>query len=233
MNVHTLKTTRVVLVRFDEIPLNKLIHRPNLEQLAKFFRFNAADTMQNEAGRAVILCRHGIHKGDSGECTVNRLILEERKIIFEIDGSSDDADTFYAGLVSFLAGLAERTEKGYLQPIVVSDESEIVAHLEFSIESLFSPTYLQFVRSVVASEASSDVAEVIVKPASLAFNVEYLVKDNSLTDYRISLSRKDFTVEARKGFPLTDQMYYSKAPFDTNTHIKLLKELERAILKTP
>jgi hypothetical protein len=229
MNIDSLKITQIILVRFDEIPLNKLIHRPNLERLAKFFKFNNAEATQVNAENAAILYQHGVHRNDSGEHIISRLVLENRRILLEMDGTSKDADAFFASLTSFLADLAGRTEGKYLQPIVKSEESEIIARLEFPIEKLISPTYLHFVESIVASEASSDIAEATVKPASLAFNVEYLVKDSSLSDYRISLSQKEFTVEPRRGYPLADQMYYSKAPFDTNTHIELLEELEKTI----
>jgi hypothetical protein len=66
MNLDSLKITQIILVRFDEIPLNKLIHRPNLERLVRFFEFNNAHVAQDNDGNvAAVILSNGVHKNDS------------------------------------------------------------------------------------------------------------------------------------------------------------------------
>ena len=45
-------------------------------------------------------------------------------------------------------------------------------------------------------------------------------------DYRITLSRKEFLIGPRDGTALDEQIFVSKAPVDTDTHLVLLDELE-------
>jgi hypothetical protein len=233
MRIKKLALTQIVLVQHDEIPLNKLLHRSYLERLATFFQFSNVEVVQTDTEQFAILCRHGIYKSESGEHIIKKLELTERKIIFQIDGSSNEANKFFASLTDFLSNLSGTTkEEKHLSPIVKAEESEITTRLEFTVESLFSPAYWLFVKSTVAERANSDIAEANIKPASLVFDVEYLIKDKALNDYGITLGRKEFTVSPKRGYPLDEQIYYSKAPVDTNTHIKLLEELERKILQT-
>lgn len=226
MNIHGLKITQILLVRFDEIPLAKLVNRRYLERLKSLFEFSNIDIVQ-DAENIIILCRHGIHEDNGDEIPVVRLELQQRKIVYELEAPSERADPFFQHLAEFLADVAGRTDDEYLRPIVKSEESEIIAQLDFSIESLLSPAFFQFVQSEVVDKAASDMADVSISPTSLKFLVEYFPKDESLAEYRIGLSRKEFTVEPRVGYPLAEQIYYSKAPIDTNSHIELLEELEK------
>lgn len=227
MKIHRTSTIRIALVRFDEVPLAKLINRRYLERLKARYAFNGVELTVGDAGNAQVSAGQGIFKVGEDEYPIERLDIQERKIVFKIIGSSEDADTFYDSLVAFLADIADSTDDTYLQPVVTSDESEIIVQLDFPADVLYAPAYLEFIRSEVSSRASSDVAKASVRPASLTFNVEYSVTDESLNDYRITFVRKDFTVEPRRGYPLADQMYYSKAPFDTATHIDALDKLEK------
>jgi len=231
MNIQSTNITQVYLTRFGEIPFNKLMHRRYLDQLIKVFQFSQAEVAQIDGGNSAILCVHGIHKNDNGEQIINKLELQDRKLIIQVDGSSEDANEAFAILTDFLADLAKQTNGSYLEPIVKAEESRIAAHLDFSFGALLSPTYLSFVESTVVNKASSDVVEAAISPASLRFRLTYLVKDHSLSDYKIGLSPKEFALEPKQGFPLSDQIFYSKAPFDTNTHIRLLEELENTILQ--
>ena len=100
------------------------------------------------------------------------------------------------------------------------------------MKKLVAPACLELFETMAAREASSEVAGAEVRPVSLQFEVRYLVSDKSLSEQRINLVPKELSVGPRKGTTLADQVYYSKAPFDTDTHVKLLEELERTILES-
>jgi hypothetical protein len=225
MNIKLTKTTEVVLVPFDEIPMGNLLPQQQLEQCVRFFGFRNTE-ITKAAGQTAIVFEHGVFDIESHSRAIEKLEISERKIVFTVEGTSEDADEVLTELEAFLLDLSDAEGEQLLHPILKSYESEIVAQLGFSIEDLFSPTYLDFVRTAVEQEASSDIATATVRPAALQFRVDYLLRDESIPEQRISLSPKVFSVEPRKGSLLADRTYYSKAPFDTDTHLRLLKELE-------
>jgi hypothetical protein len=229
MKVVRLGVTQVSLVKFDEIPLHKLVLRKCSEQLASLFQFNQIEIGENPLGQSIVVCHQGMYNSDSGDYPIKRLEIQERKILYNIDGPSEMANEFFASLTNFLADLAETTNETFLTPIVKADESEIVTHLDFSAEALFSPVYWQFIKSTVVSKTSSEIADTSIQPALLSFQVEYFVKDKTISEYSININKKDFTVSPRPGSPLSEQIYYSKAPVDTNTHMELLRQLEHII----
>lgn len=229
MNINQTKVTQVVLVSFGEIPLGKLIPRQQLEQLGHPFGFRNAEISKSSAGEVVITLEHGIFDTGTDSHAVDRLVISERKIVFTLEGTSEDAAAFFGELRGFLADLSDRGDDGYLTPIVESQESGIVAELDFSVEDLLSSAYLDFVRTAVERQASSDIAKATVRPVTLRFRVDYLLQDESIQEQGIGLSSKEFIVEPRKGSRLVDQVFYSKAPLDTDTHVKLLEELEATL----
>jgi hypothetical protein len=162
--------------------------------------------------------------------TVVTARLEDRRFLIKLGGSSDDANAFFDSLAGYLADEAGHIEDHFLRPIVHAEESEIAVQLGFHFEELLSKTYMRFINSEVPKEANSDLAEASIRPVSLRFHVDYLVRDHSLPEQHISLNPKEFTVEPRRGYPLKDAVYYSKAPFSTGRHIKLLQELEQVIM---
>lgn len=232
MEIQKQCVTQIIIVDYDEIPLEKLIHSPNLETLAKSYDFKGTQIGTDPAGNIVqVQYRHGLFKEDVGEFTIDRLEVQERKMLFKLDASSQEADRFYASLVGFLADLAGAGEESYLQPLVKSEESEIIVRLGFPIERLYAPVYLRFIESVAGDMTRREMADGAISPAGLLFRLDYMPRDNSLGAQRITLSSKELRLEPRKGRPVTDQIYYSKAPLDTDTHIKLLEELEKTIVQ--
>jgi nitrate/nitrite-specific signal transduction histidine kinase len=77
------------------------------------------------------------------------------------------------------------------------------------------------------SKASPEYAKSIVRPNSLSFNIDYTDVKEILNEYRISISRKELIIALRNGHPISEQIYFSKAPVDSDTHIEFLKELEK------
>lgn len=227
MNIQKTTITQVVLVPFDKISLDKLIPQQRLEPLVSLFGFRNAEISKSGADQVSVTLEHGIYDNDTGSHAVKKLEIRERKIVFSLEGTSQDAEGFFEELDEFLMDLSDI--EGHLSPVLKSQESEIIAKLDFSIEDLLSPAYLAFVRTAVERETSLDIAEASVRPVALKFRVDYLLQDESIQEQNISLSSKEFSVEPRKGTLLADRIFYSKAPLDTDAHARLLEELEATL----
>lgn len=231
MDTLNTKITYVVLVHFNELPMQKLAANQNVEKFSKAFGFRQAEVRQDNTRNLVgFLFRSGLfNSSDGGQVAIKRLELEDRKLIIEMEGNSDQAAEFYSYLVSNFADLAERTHENFLEPILVAFESEIIAHLFFPVTNLLSQDYLQFIQTEAVEKIGSEYGNVRIIPATIAFDVDVLVKDTYLSDHRIALTRKEFSVQPAVGHPIEEQIYISKAPVDTQTHVKLLEHLEAAM----
>jgi hypothetical protein len=227
MEVHRTIIHQVLLMRFDEIPLSLLIQRSTLSRLTALFEFNEIEVAQSQAGKQIVNAQVGVFRNDVGDRPISKLVLEERRILLDLEGTSIDADKVISKLRQFLAEVASRSDTEFLQPIVKAEESEVVARLEFPAERLFAPELVRFIEDEFTHAASSDKARAVISPAQVLFLVQYKTADLQLDDYRIGLSRKEFILGPRPGLPLTEQIYASKAPVDTATHLRVLEELEK------
>lgn len=230
MEIIQTKINQILLMKFDEIPLKKLIQRNFLQGLTELFDLQEANVAHSPEGVLLIVGERGSYHSNGNNFPIDRLILEERRIqLVGIEGTSNEANNLMVSLKEYLSEVSGVSKPRFLKPVVKAEDSEIIARLEFPYHKLIAPAFLDFVNSEMVDRSSSDIADAELKLNQLAFSVNYQVMDKSFNDYRISLSRKEFRLEPRKGYPLSDQVYYSKAPLDTDTHITILTELEKVL----
>ena len=227
MNIQRTKTTQVIIVPFDAFSLNTLIPQQRLEPLVRLFGFGNVSINAGDRDQPSITFEHGSFDHDTGSYAINRLEIGERKIVFTLEGPSEVADEFFEQLEDFLLGLEDGDAQ--LNVALRSEESEIVAELGFSVEDLFSTGYLDFVKNTVQRQVDLDIAKATVRPAAIRFRVDYLLQDQAIQEQAITLATKEFIVEPRKGSLLADRIFYSKAPLDTDAHVRLLEELEATL----
>lgn len=222
------KITQVYLVHFKQIPLIALSNKEKIEKLKQLFKFNSVEVFQNQnVDTIAIRCKNGIYDSLFGQLTIESLQLEDRKINFSIHGSSDDGYAFYEELITFMKGFSRTKSDDFMQPIIKSEVSEIITKLNFPMTRILSQKYVEFINSVVTESASSEMAIPSMSTGTVNTIVDYVPEDSSLSDFRVLYSRKEFTISPEQGYPINDQVYYSKAPFDTKAHIKALEELEK------
>lgn len=228
MEVKSTRISQVVLVRFDEIPLQKLAQPDHLASLTELYGFGQVNVGASSEGKMLLMAENGLFKSDGEEYAVSRLIIEERKIqLVGIEGTSLEANKMMGELREHFAMVAGRESRKFLEPIVVAEDSEVIARLDFPYQALLSEGFLAFVDSDLSEATLNAYAETELKFAQLLYYVDYQVTDPALSDFRIGLSRKEFRLEPRRGYPLSEQVYYSKAPVSTDIHLKLLSKLER------
>lgn len=233
MEIKKIASSCIVLVHHYELPFLKLASGKNLEKLSKAFGFQRAEVSQDSSsGRISSLnLRNGIFRtGDENEIAIIRLEIEERKIVINTESNSDYSEEYYDNLVIIMKELADFPEESFLKPIIMTYESQIVAHLQFPISSLLSENYLDFVNSSVLTSVASEFADVKLSPVIIAFDIDFIVKDEYLSQHRIALARKQFSVQPAIGHSFDEQIYYSSAPVDTQIHLKLLEELEERMV---
>ncbi len=231
MEIHRLGSSLVLIVNFDEIPLAKLISQHNLDSIIKKYNFNEKKVETDAVGNPIITFSLGSFSNKSGEFLFKKLVIEERKLIINVEGPSSNADTIFSEIKLIFSELAGKSGEDYLKPIVRAVDSECVAQLNFHAEKLIAPDFLEFVKENVLDAATNELSVPKISPELIVFRIEYPLSNDELYDYRVTLSRKEFILSPRQGFPLEERMFASKAPVDTDTHLKLLEGIENIYSK--
>lgn len=230
MDVKSRSVTAVFLVKNGELPFAKLLNRNIIEKLVDDFAFaKGVDVIQAPNQVPTIVLKNGILVIDTKQLAILRLQFEPRKIIIDVEGSSEEAEYAYRSLVKSLIELSEEPDDQFLNPLLTAIETTILSHLNFPAERLITPELVAMVDKYINGKSQNESFVSRTNPAQVSFQVEYLPSDFDLSDYRIGLSRKELTIGPLKGYPLANQMYESKAPLDTTTHESLLIELEQML----
>lgn len=217
----------VFLVKIGELSFDKLLNRQNMEILLSRFAFDPSiELIQGQSQVPTIVLKNGIFETGDGHVAFPRMQIEPRKLILDLEGSSKEVSDAYNSVSSALAELGSDVSEGFLEPILVAMETSMISNLAFSIDKLISIELVNLVEDIVQEYGIHESAESRVKPSQITFDVDYLVSDFNLSDYRIGLSPKQLIIGALKGYPLTDQIFESKAPLDTNAHERFLVSLE-------
>lgn len=229
MNIQRTVAQQIALYRFDEIPFGRLASNVAADRFLKLFEFKTAEAVPDAAGKLNFQFQAGSFRDGADVFPISRLNIEERRIVLIIEGHSEDATRALAKIRAFFAEIAERVDPEYLQPILIAEESEIVARLDFTVERLMAPELLHVARLAQGVFNYRGIATAKTNPSQAVFTVDYQMQDTALIEQQISIIRKEFSIALRVGTLIADQIYYSKAPINTTEHIHLLEELERSL----
>lgn len=228
MKVISVNSAQVTLVRHDEIPLNKVGIKRNADQLQHIFGFQNIQVAGLETGEvAYFRGTAGSIRVEETDYPIMQLKIEERRIILRVGGNTNIANTSYEKLKQFLVKLVDIEPEVFMKPIVIANESEIITQLDFHINEMFDSRFIGFINGELNEVASSELAKTFANLMYLEFEIRYQPENESLMEHNISLAPKSFKIEPRKGTPHKDRMYYCMAPLDTESHIELLKQLEK------
>lgn len=224
MEIRNRISTQICLFEFDQIPFSRLLHESSLSYIKEMYEFQGVEIKQNPNGLPIIAFQIGVHAGDKG--TIKRVEIEERRMLIEVDGPSSVADEILNELRKYFCELSDCIVDDFLVPVIQARESVIIAKLGFHARELVHPKLLDFVENRVVEDASLKQGDAISNINNVIFRLDYSPKKEKLKDYRITLSRKEFSIGPRDGTSLDEKIFISKAPVDTNTHLKLLEEIE-------
>jgi hypothetical protein len=228
-------STKIVLVKQNQIPISKTLSPKYIEEFRNLFRFGGATLLQDPStNMSGVTFTNGLYKTVEGkEISIHSLTIENRKINFEIEGSSKDGEAIYSVIKKFLSDLVDIEQEGLLNPVISVDETELISQLQFSAPQLFSSTlYNQMSENLLnkASFAANDLAKARLGNVAVQFQLDYEPADFALfADSRINISRKEFVIQVAAGYGVNDNIFATKAPLNTDLHVQFLEDLEKAI----
>jgi hypothetical protein len=224
-----LVVTQVRVFAVDAIPIRLIGAKSCIEKVKSDFRIDEVVHSAPALGSNSIVFVRGEIKDKKSTLIINRISIEPRKIILEVAGTSIECAQIYSQLVKSMevATGIDLTKLG--SPIVLAETTQCVVKLDFGFDSLLNGSFGEFIYDKVVKAASSDVAKASIRPILAEFEVSYNVKSKPLIDNQVTLVPKRITIGPRVGAPLKERWFFISSPFDSDTHLKLVQDLEKMI----
>jgi len=156
---------------------------------------------------------------------IRYLHFEQRRIVIDVAGPSDDIDPIYTQLQSVLGAMRAADGTAVIgSPARTLDYSEASTHFSFAPEAVL-PSALRdlFGRTLPLESAGRD------HDLTLIPLIEVRVRSRDSEYAGANTEPQAFHLELRAGSTADDKIYYSAAPLSSNAHIALLHELENAL----
>ncbi len=232
MKVQKTSISLISIVEFENIPIMTLLSSDKMTQIQRAYNFGAVEphpgSLQN---LPTIRFSYGSKlASNQRDVPILKFEIDPRKIVVEVEGTSDEAEEIYETLLSDVIEMVPETKGLDFTPVIFSFESIIVAQMDFHASKLINPLLSDFIDEDVQQSVSRDLGDAIVNVDKLILRCDYPSPDPILTEYQINLVRKEFSIFPREGTPLKDQKYVSRAPIRTEEHIKLLEKMEKILI---
>lgn len=143
-------------------------------------------------------------------------------------GTSAVAEAVYHAIHNILVAVDPDGPFPRIEPYVKVEETSCVVTLDVEFEKLFAPPLLKFLEKTVRSRTSSNLATSNVIPARFSARVSYELLDLALKKAGVRLVDKTLTIEPRIRTRLEERRYFTQSPMDSENHLALLREFERA-----
>ena len=149
--------------------------------------------------------------------------FNDRRILIQVQGDSDAALAAYSSVRGLLTDLAPDFQNP--EPLLFSQETSCSVKLDFEWTSLLSTALVEQVNKR-AKEVSTEEIGMAVKGLTLRFTLGAARKSELLTDYGITIFDQTIAIEPKANVPLSERVYFTYSPCDSDTHLKLVTELE-------
>lgn len=214
-----LAVAQIRIYASDVLPFLSVHSAPGARRIQEAFQFRNVDA--DPLGRHVRF-GYGVFEYEGRSVNVIDLLIDPRRIQFQIRGSSLIADAFCLAVLRLFVPIGDIAE-----PLMKSDETNCVAILDIDFTDLVSPALMNF----AMHDAKDKLRTAYGKPKaigfrSLSFEIKYQPFNSELEEHGIALANKTLTIEPRTGTSLRERRFYTTSPTDSDTHLELLKRLE-------
>lgn len=227
-NISDLRVIQIRLFPPDVLPLSSLLLEKNLSRFKEKLRFKATSLGENKKEILGLLFYSGEFEHEGKAHLIEHLQIEQQKIAIAVVGSSAVADLAYGEVRSML--VAMESNGGTFRrarEFVKTEETVCMATLDVDFKSFFNPWVLEFL-GTVQKHTSTEISSSEVVPVNFSAKLSYEILDRNLKK-KFNLVDKKLTIEPRAGTNPDERRYFTKSPTDSETHLSLLRELERAV----
>ncbi len=201
------------------LPLTNLLMKSNLKNIETMLSFQ---TMQVGADVNHFQLIAGM--GEVNGVAIQQLVIDAVSINLTVTGDQADLSNAYETVCKFLIEIdsKRRMEKPKLYTTAYQTQSTV--KLSIPYERLIAPEFMKFLKAKTRILKPVDASSAEFHLANLSFQVKYTPNTEIY-----SLLPKVLTIEPRAGSDPKENIYYVLTPTDSNTHRRLVEELEKAM----
>jgi hypothetical protein len=159
---------------------------------------------------------------------IDRIVIEERRIIITIGGSSNEARVVMNDIIMLIVSFETRHEIRPLSPILEIDESQYTVQLSIDFPRFISGSMAENVPKSISSQTNIAPASMraIISPVGLRYRIRYQGENDVLRSDSITMVDKYLTIEAREGISLDARIFFASAPVKSEVLLDLLHSFE-------
>jgi len=224
--------TQIRIFPQDTIPYTDLAIGKNFDRFKEKFSFSKAEVpfpFYEPGVPKIINFSGGNINIDNESFLIRSLNFDERKIVLVIEAPSDRVDRAFDTIGEELKGIDRYNNFSPSNYLIKTEETECIVYLNIDYYHFFSRKFLSFIKTSITKYSQQPLRKVTLK--NLSFEISFK-QDKILEDMRISIAPKPFVIEPRFATREEDKIFYTRSPYGSERHLKLLTELEALLQKT-
>ena len=235
-NIRELRTTQIRIFPTDEIHFQSLQRQTAINKIKEKYKLKNIITptipeIPSIEIQKILIFTNGEFVYKNKTYLVDRLVIENRRIIITMASHSEIADEFYTDLRNLLIELDLRDAKSNYNALVKSEETTCVAKLDFYLYQLFERNFINNFQQTLLNKIESHGCKIEIVPNVVRFKINYLNEPELYRKNKITFADKEFILEVRERTSYEDRIYFTSSPTDTKTHLELLSEINNLIAK--
>lgn len=222
--VKLLHTAQIRLFPQDAIPLSKLIMEKHRDSIKSLYSFQTLEPLVRGDLTTGVSFNNGTYGAES--VVIEAVTIEGRRIVVRVLGSSEVANAVYEGVAK---KLEELNDGRRINELLCTHETASSIVLDVPFERIFSSAFLTFLNKSASKYTTNKWSRNLILPDTLKFSVRYMLTDEMLIKNHITLAPKELVIEPRSQSSPEERLYWIASPMDTETHFKLIEDLEKAL----
>lgn len=230
-NVRQLTVKQFRIYPADIIPVELFLGARGLRPLVEELGFR--DLRADEQTGEVVLVAGLVGSGDGEDegIQITELRLGERRVALEVYGSSANCTAAFSRVAEILSEADPLRRLENNKPVLLTQETACSVDLDFPWQKLFNPALVEFLERDSSQFLDADQVHARLKQLGLRFAFSFETRDDDLQDL-VTFFDKQLALEPRVGVPLNARRYFTQSPVDSDTHFRLLEELETKLART-
>ncbi len=228
--VTDIESTQIRLFAPGYIPYRAVSTRQGIERLQDAFGFREVGLA---AGGIEIVFEAGLFKTEEQRhVPISRLQISDRRIVVAVASDTPTAGLFLEAVRQVVGSDDFDGRRTQVEPVCVRNETSCAVTLDVSWEEFLSPPLGRFVSQDLRGLLSDREAAVSVIGLNFRLSLGYSVKDERITQYGFTLAAKKLVIEPLANTPLAARRFFTSSPTDSETHLRIVEEIERVLRAT-
>lgn len=224
------KATQVRIYRSSDFDFTVLASKPFIRLFVERLGMADGGTLDPIiSGQPSLVLSQGFIESEKSAVIVDNLAIDVRRVVINVSGSTNDAELVYSTFTNAANELLAKIKMPpFPKPIVEVNEAVIGVKSKFKLSHFISPSLGVSFDKNMEEAFTTRHAGISVVPMALEYQVSYPQSDKILTDSRITLNSKQFSIKQVLGSE--ENEYLVSGPTSTTALAKLFKQLEKAAI---